>query len=270
MKWSRPHSSESKEYIGHLFGPNGSNKLRIRKTHDWGFWSVKLWLIILFSSGSMKQVKWLVLMIWERAGEVGERGDRSRVGSTDSGFRQGQLFRFHPNSLGDSRRLCNCMGFGILGCKMRTVSIPGRRGHTSPSFLGLWRSQWTNKFQFGRLCQPIWWDGKLKLLSEYQDSKFCWIDIPQVDANGTIAGHSSNSGRVAVYCLFDPWTAGGVREGWGLEAVTGHIQRWLCRTGHEAGPSTEMFYRWLVPMSVSLRCLNCQCIFLVFITVNIV
>lgn len=46
----------------------------------------------------------------------------------------------------------------------------------------------------------------------------------QVDANGTIADTQAH-GRVAVYCLFDPRTAGGVREGWGLEAVTGHIQR---------------------------------------------
>lgn len=196
----QPYSSESKEYIGHLFGPNGSNKLRIQKTHDWGFWSVKLWLITLFSSGQMKQVKWLALVNWERAGEVGEHGDWSHVGSTDSGFRQGQLFRFGPNSLGDSRRLC--MGFSVLGCKTRTASIPGWCGYTSPSFLGLWRSQWTNKLQFGRLCQPIWWGGKLTLLSEYQGSTFCWIDIPQVDANGTIAGHSSDSGRVAEFSAF--------------------------------------------------------------------
>lgn len=95
----------------------------------------------------MKQVKWLVLVNWERAGEVGEHGDWSRVGSTDSGFRQGQHFRFGPNSLGDSRRLC--MGFSVLGCKMKTASIPGWHGYTSPSFLGLWTSQWTNKLQLG-------------------------------------------------------------------------------------------------------------------------
>lgn len=59
----------------------------------------------------------------------------------------GKHFRFGPNSLGDSRRLC--MGFSVLGCKMKTASIPGWHGYTSPSFLGLWTSQWTNKLQLG-------------------------------------------------------------------------------------------------------------------------
>lgn len=69
-----------------------------------------------------------------------------------------------------------------------------------------------------------------------------------------IAVHSGSSGRGAeyekqrqwtqdhVHCLLDHWTAGGIRGGWELEVMTGDIRRWLCRIGHDVGPSTKMLY----------------------------